>query len=101
MKQIKKPFATLMAVLGSLTVIALLAFTHDHKKGKVPVKSCCNKSVQKACIFQTLIGAETFDTGSVKFDSRSVEISIQNGLNWLIDAQQENGGWGAGSHMRQ
>src|SRR3981081_1996484 len=101
MKQRKGPLAILFAGLFSVIMFALLAFTHDHKKKTDPAKSCCIKGIEKACIFRTLMGIETFDTSLVKFDSRTVDISIQNGLDWLIKAQQDNGGWGAGSHMRQ
>ena len=31
----------------------------------------------------------------------NVNQSMKNGLQWVIDAQQANGGWGAGLHSRQ
>ncbi|MEM6830599.1 MAG: hypothetical protein AAF551_08770, partial [Bacteroidota bacterium] len=55
----------------------------------------------KGCTFKTLFGEEPSVGGFVFKTPASVNASISGGLDWLIDAQQKDGGWGAGSHSLQ
>lgn len=41
------------------------------------------------------------DTSSRAFPPKEIPSYIERGMNWLAEAQYENGGWGAGSHARQ
>jgi len=53
------------------------------------------------CTFKTLFGEEPTD-GFHQFKSReAVEKAVNEGVAYLITAQQKNGGWGAGSHSFQ
>jgi hypothetical protein len=94
-----KPFMLLLMGIA-IAFIALAAFTHTNRTIKHAI-SCNSLSPQKACVFRTLIGAEPFDTAAVKYDPALTEAAIRNGLNWIVQAQQSNGGWGAGSHYHQ
>jgi hypothetical protein len=83
--------------------IALAAFTRHTKNTKTEnhAISCRAMTAPKACVFRTFMGLESFDTSTVHFDRRLTEVAIRNGLNWIVQAQQPNGGWGAGSHYNQ
>ena len=56
---------------------------------------------EKACIFKTFLGLESYDTALVIHNRSLVESSLAKGLVWIAEAQAPNGGWGAGSHDRQ
>jgi hypothetical protein len=53
------------------------------------------------CVFRTAFEGEGLDQSFYKKIPGRVLSSINRGLDWLDDAQQNDGGWGAGSHSRQ
>jgi hypothetical protein len=55
----------------------------------------------KGCVFRTVMGEELSDGFSQHKTPEKVMASVTRGLNWIAKAQNENGGWGAGSHYRQ
>jgi hypothetical protein len=56
---------------------------------------------EKGCVFNSMMGIEnTADYAKYKTPDK-VMSSLEHGLNWISEAQQKNGGWGAGSHYRQ
>lgn len=55
----------------------------------------------KGCVFLTVMGKESSANGILYNTPANVTASITDGLAWIEKAQQSNGGWGAGSHMRQ
>ena len=102
MNRSSKPVAMLVVLFSFAMLVILMAFTNRHKHKKTTKdKACCIKPIEKACVFRTLIGAEKFDTSKVHVNSKLIDASIKSGVNWLVNAQQHNGGWGAGSHQRQ
>jgi hypothetical protein len=86
-----------------IMLIAIMAFERDNKHNKTTTAaiSCSNNIVKKACVFKTFIGLESFDTSAVRIDSRLIDNSVSKGIGWLLQAQQTNGGWGAGTHSAQ
>jgi len=58
-------------------------------------------TVEKACVFKTFFGFETFDTSVVIHNRALVESSLTKGLAWIAEAQSDKGGWGAGTHYHQ
>lgn len=73
------------------TAIALVAFNAPERKAFTP----------KGCVFRTVMGEESSaDFAKYKTPERVVT-SIERGLAWVAEAQNKNGGWGAGSHYRQ
>lgn len=55
----------------------------------------------KGCVFNTVMGIEDSE-GHSKFKTPEKVISATGkGLSWMMNAQHQNGGWGAGSHSRQ
>jgi hypothetical protein len=94
---------TLLLIGAATACVALAAFTRHTKNTKTEnhAISCKSMPAHKACVFKTFMGLESFDTSKVNFDRRLTEAAIRNGLNWIIQAQHSNGGWGAGSHHSQ
>lgn len=100
MTQHSKPVARLL--IGTVVIgIALVAFVprYENKKTPAPVVACATP--EKACVFLTLTGLAPFDTSQVMVNSKLIDASVRSGLSWLMQAQQQNGGWGAGSHQYQ
>jgi hypothetical protein len=94
MKTWKVPLITLAAV----SVILLLGFTF--RTIEKPTKKYA-PFVPKGCVFRTVFGEESSDS-SFRFKTpQRVEASLNRGLDWIVRAQNQYGGWGAGSHARQ
>lgn len=56
---------------------------------------------EKGCVFNSMMGIEqTEDYAQFKTPDKVVQ-SVENALGWMAEAQQKNGGWGAGSHYKQ
>src|SRR4051812_21068484 len=94
MKSIKLKLFTLIA----FSTIVLLAFTMvsvTPKKRKIPFVP------PKGCVFRTVMGEESSEGSAVYKTPEKVLASVNNGLTWISTAQNENGGWGAGSHYQQ
>src|SRR5215211_5341699 len=91
--------AGLLIVAGLGAALLMMAFTGT-KKETVPESVTC-ATPEKACIFKTFLGMESFDTALVVHNRELTESSINRGLVWMAEAQAENGGWGSGSHQRQ
>ncbi|HYF30643.1 MAG TPA: hypothetical protein VD993_05965 [Chitinophagaceae bacterium] len=98
MKFRSKTMAGLLFVAGLGAALLLAAFTNK-KKPSVETEVCA--APEKACIFKTFLGLETYDTALAIHNRSLVESSLNKGLAWIAQAQAQNGGWGAGSHHRQ
>src|SRR5688500_17014085 len=57
--------------------------------------------IPKECVFRTVMGEESSDSSFVYKTPYAVFTSVDRGLDWIAQAQNGNGGWGAGSHARQ
>ena len=100
-KQIKTVMKTLKPVLIGLVAVStimLFAFTFK-KERKVPTKKL--RPIPKGCVFMTVMGEEKSDSFYVYKTPERVELSVNKGLQWLMQTQNAQGGWGAGSHARQ
>ena len=85
-------------LLFSLSCLLLPAFTKNERAA--PDHFAC-PTPEKACIFKTFLGLESFDTSAVIYNRALVESALSKGLVWIANAQLENGGWGAGTHYHQ
>ncbi|MCF8460155.1 MAG: hypothetical protein K9G46_05485 [Flavobacteriales bacterium] len=56
---------------------------------------------EKGCVFNSMMGIETTENYAQFKTPDKVVASIDHALGWMAEAQQKNGGWGAGSHHRQ
>jgi hypothetical protein len=90
-----------LALIGLLAVstIAMVAFT-KHREDKMEARKKL-RPIPKGCVFMTVMGEEKSDSFYIYKSTEAVMKSLDHGLDWLVQAQQKNGGWGAGSHYRQ
>ena len=51
----------------------------------------------KGCVFRTVMGEESPHLSSLYKTPEKVQLSVDRGLAWIVSAQNQNGGWGAGS----
>lgn len=56
---------------------------------------------EKGCVFNSMMGIESTEDYAKHKTPEKVMSSLKQGLTWMAKAQQNNGGWGAGSHYRQ
>jgi hypothetical protein len=84
---------------GITTIVLLFGFTVLHMDKAKPRKSARLHS--KGCVFQTVFGEQSSAYGEFYKIPEKVLASMNRGLSWMAAAQNENGGWGAGSHSRQ
>lgn len=90
-------FLPLVLGTGAL-VFSLAAFTlHENQS----TRHIALREIPKGCVFRTVMGEESSDDHLFYNTPENVVRSINRGLNWLVQAQHESGGWGAGSHSRQ
>jgi Prenyltransferase and squalene oxidase repeat len=86
-----------LAITGTVAGSALLfAFSLQKEVSRKALRP-----YPKGCVFRTVMGEESADSMFVYKTDERVQTSIDRGLQWIITAQNENGGWGAGSHSRQ
>lgn len=55
----------------------------------------------KGCVFKTVMGEEKSDSFFIHKSTQRVSAGIEEGLSWMAKAQNNDGGWGAGSHYNQ
>lgn len=55
----------------------------------------------QGCVYRTIMGEESSAGEAIYKTPESVKSSLKRGLTWIVQAQQNNGGWGAGLHSRQ
>src|SRR3954464_5553661 len=96
---IMKNWKFTVAALLAVSSIVLLSFT-DIKESKSKHRSTY-RSIPKGCVFRTVMGEEPSDSNFIYKTGEKIIGSIDHGLDWIIKAQNETGGWGAGSHHRQ
>ncbi|HJW30234.1 MAG TPA: hypothetical protein VJ508_13420, partial [Saprospiraceae bacterium] len=92
-----------ITVVGAMALIAigviLPSFTFRKEVKKKHFSTY--RSIPKGCVFRTLMGEESSDSSFRYKTPEKVMMSLQKGLNWISTAQNQDGGWGAGSHSRQ
>jgi hypothetical protein len=96
----------LFALLLICTIAAsalIVGFTRYSpvKPESAPLPACCQKPKSAECVFRTVLNLEDFDTIGLMRNSTTVKTAIQNALSWIAQAQGNDGGWGAGSHLHQ
>jgi hypothetical protein len=76
--------------------VMMLAFTSPERHVKKDLRP-----YPKGCVFRTVMGEELSDDMYVFKTPERVMASMDRALAWIVKAQSNNGGWGAGSHSRQ
>jgi hypothetical protein len=87
----------LLFTAGAVGMLSLVAATFSVKPSRKPYTS----NIPKGCVFRTVMGEEKSDSFFIYKTPGRITTSIDRGLAWVARAQQNNGGWGAGSHARQ
>lgn len=90
----KEIYFGIAMVIGIVTLFAFSNTTNPIKK-KIPFNP------PKGCVFRTVMGEEPSDSNFIYKTPERVNRSLEHALNWIVQAQSKNGGWGAGSHSRQ
>jgi hypothetical protein len=88
-----------ISLLGLTLAFALLSFSF--KKENKKKRFTTYRSIPQGCVFRTVMGEESSDSSFRYKTPEKVSLSIDKGLGWIATAQNQNGGWGAGSHSRQ
>lgn len=83
-----------------ISTVSLLSFTFRRSDKKITKKNI-GFVPPKGCVFRTLMGEESSDSSFIYKTPEKVLTSMNRGLAWMVEAQNPNGGWGAGSHSRQ
>ena len=88
-----------LGVAGIALTVLVLGFKSSNKNPLYHqhVKICG----VKGCAFKTLFGEESSSGYDKAKNPEKVNLAITSGLQYLISAQQEDGGWGAGGHQFQ
>lgn len=99
--------ATIALLAG--TAFVLVSFRHTTPVASAP--HCpvpptdhdlvTDRPEHKGCVFKTVYEGEGLDSTFVLATPQAVLRSEQRGLDWLVKAQANNGGFGCGSHARQ
>lgn len=76
--------------------VALSAFTRRSDAPSKPLRP-----YPKGCVFRTVMGEELSDNMAIFNTPEHVTTSLDRGLLWMAQAQNKDGGWGAGNHSRQ
>jgi hypothetical protein len=84
---------TKLIVLAAVAIVAFTAFTRRESKPLRPYP--------KGCVFRTVMGEESSENMSGYKTPEHVATALNHGLEWMLTAQNKDGGWGAGTHARQ
>jgi len=89
------------SVLVLLTVSTLLFLGFTFRRMSPSSKKPAPFVPPKGCVYRTLMGEESSEENFVYKTPERVQQAVDHGLTWLAQAQNKNGGWGAGTHARQ
>lgn len=94
--------ATLIAALPSGSTIDPKQIVHQIYSIPTPGETLVDTpKVEKGCVFKTVFGEEPSDSDFIYKTPQNVAKAQMEALAWLAKAQNNDGGWGAGSHSMQ
>lgn len=91
-----KLFMGFTALLGGVSLVGLV---NDNPLEVKETKRISNND--KPCVFMTVMGEQSSEGFAAYKMSADAKAVVQKGENWLVEAQNSDGGWGAGSHSNQ
>ncbi|MFN3916448.1 MAG: hypothetical protein ACK4K0_01790 [Flavobacteriales bacterium] len=94
----KKSKLTLGVAVLVLTPICIMLYAFTFKP---TVDKPGTTEENKTCVFNTLFGLQPVDSFFIYKTPENVASSIESAMIWMAKAQQDDGGWGAGSHSAQ
>lgn len=66
-----------------------------------PLRSETSITEEKPCVFMSLMGDQPVTNYAIYKNDSKMKNTIKDGEDWLLKAQNRDGGWGAGSHNNQ
>ncbi len=100
---------TCFLLIVSASVVMAITFTTTGETGEREIairEELTNHEMhadheESGCVFKTVFEGQ-FNFDSLKYETpEKVHSSLEKALVWLMKAQREDGGWGAGSHANQ
>jgi hypothetical protein len=101
----------LKIMLGISALVSCVPFVYlsgnetEKTTGKHPEKEIAQLEVieeeEKPCVFMTLMGEQSAEGSAIVKTNKKFIETISKGELWLIEAQNSDGGWGAGSQSNQ
>jgi hypothetical protein len=79
----------------------LTAFSLNQKDDAPAIAKKMHYQRPKGCVYRTLFGEESSEAQFIYKTPEKVQVAVDRGQEWVARAQQDNGGWGAGSHYHQ
>src|SRR5687767_10163082 len=104
MKLLSKRNTLLSASALGVAVLLGAVTMNKQEFGKHDVKCCSNPDMNHVCIMKTILGLDTTYEATLISTFKTpekVDVAVKKGLQWIGEAQANDGGWGAGSHARQ
>lgn len=93
------------ALVSCIPFVYLLGNDSESTTEKFPKKEIAQLEViedeQKPCVFMTLMGEQSAEGSAIQKTNKKFVETITKGELWLIQAQNQDGGWGAGSQSKQ
>lgn len=74
--------------------------SEKHPKNEIAQQELIEEE-EKPCVFMTLMGEQSAEGSAVEKTNKKFIETISKGELWLIEAQNSDGGWGAGSQSNQ
>jgi hypothetical protein len=100
----RKHVFVIAGIAGAAGIAALLISFRPHPRTSMTHadrRECCEAPKPKGCVFKTVYEGEGLDSSFVLATPAKVLQAEQRALQWLVDAQAQDGGYGAGTHARQ
>jgi hypothetical protein len=91
-----KMFLMMALLPGSIAIL----FAFNFRRAE-PLKKKKPFVPPQGCVFRTIMGEESSADHFIHKTPENVQRAVDQGLSWIVQAQHQNGGWGAGSHHRQ
>jgi hypothetical protein len=93
------------ALVSCIPFIYLLGNDSAPTKELLPKKEIAQREIvedeEKPCVFMSLMGEQSVEGAAVEKKNTKFIETISKGEEWLIQAQNSDGGWGAGSRNNQ
>ena len=105
MKQVNQRWVLPLVIFAvSAVTIAASSFGNNKTGSSKTLKCCSNPTPNHVCVMKTIFGIDTSEDGkrlSAIATNPMVEAAVRKGMEWIAQAQAQDGGWGSGSHHAQ
>jgi Squalene-hopene cyclase C-terminal domain/Prenyltransferase and squalene oxidase repeat len=98
--KLKKLTKTMLLSAAPIGIVAMIVTSHHQRENPRTIVECGIHWPGKSCVMKTIFGFEKLDTNSFVMPA-AVKASLKKALDWIDKAQNDDGGWGAGTHFNQ